>query len=266
MAMRWTGFTFLLAVGMALVAGPAFGQDGDETRKPELKGFSPAAYLLQGKAVRGAPEHSVTYHGKLYYLSSDEEKKKFQEDPEKYLPRFGGLCTTALGGSYGNRFAGDPEVFDVHEGRVYLFSSERARRAYQRSPQHYIGQAESRFEQPALEGNCPVSYQRLQAALKGRKEFSEFYDKWLYYMLDEQALEDFRKDPQRYVPMYGGNCAMTMAEQGKPLPADPDVFLVSAEHETFLFFNKEFKQKFMTNPGLYRERANENWKALEKNP
>jgi YHS domain-containing protein len=241
-------------------------QSGDASKQPELKGFDPAAYLLQGKAVRGAPEHSVTYQGRLYYLSSEEARKKFEEDPEKHLPRLGGLCTTALGGPYSNRFDGDPEVFDVHEGRVYLFSSERARRSYQRDPKHYIVPAESRFAKPALEGFCPVTYQRLQQALKGNEQFSAYYGKWIYHLLDEQALADFRKDPKRYLPMYGGNCAMTMAEQGKPLPGDPEVFLVSVEHETFFFFNKDYKQKFMSNPGIFREQANENWKDLQAEP
>ena len=113
MARRVTVSAFLPAIAVALAAGPAFGQRGEAAKRPELKGFCPAAYLLHGKAMRGDPKYSVTYHGRLYYLSSDEAKKKFQEDPEKYLPQLGGLCTTALGGSYGNRLDGDPEVFDV---------------------------------------------------------------------------------------------------------------------------------------------------------
>jgi YHS domain-containing protein len=61
---------------------------------PQLNGYCPASYLLTGKAVKGSPEFKVTHKDKVYYAASAEAKKALESEPDRYLPQFGGLCTT----------------------------------------------------------------------------------------------------------------------------------------------------------------------------
>ncbi len=251
-----------MAIATAFVMIAAMpGRAAEPQIEPELKGFCPAAYLLKEKAVKGDPAHTSTYAGKLYHLSSAEAKKKFDADPEKYLPQFGGLCTTALGGPYANRFKGNPKVFAVHDGKVYLFSSERARRSYDKIPQKYIEPAVERFAIPALRGYCPVSYQWAFRIVLGSEKYRHIYQGWVYHLVDAEALAAFQRNPQRYAPQYDGFCPLALSDNHR-VPGDPNVFLV-ASAKTFLFADLASKEKLTMNPRRYFHRADTNWEKLK---
>ncbi len=139
--------------GMVLVLSGVAVAESKPT--PELKGYCPASYLMDHKAVEGTPDHQLTHNGKLYYFATEKAKAAFQSDPEKYLPQFNGMCTVALGGMYGNRIAPDPEIFEIRDGKVYLFCADRARKLFVKDPDKYIPTAAQRFkEQPA---DAPVT-------------------------------------------------------------------------------------------------------------
>lgn len=160
---------------------PSAPQVQNQKPEPALRGYCPTAYHLLDKAVKGNPANQSTYAGELYYLSSAEAKKQFDADPEKFLPQFAGLCTTALGGSYGNRLPSDPEVFAIVDGKLYLFSCKRAKRNYEIAPEIYISNATIRFNKPALDGYCPVSYQQRSKAIKGHQTWKERYRSSIYH-------------------------------------------------------------------------------------
>ncbi|MCH7840928.1 MAG: hypothetical protein IID38_11935 [Planctomycetes bacterium] len=251
----------VIGAAALVLSTPLAGFGEDPKLEPELKGYCPAAYLLLGKATQGDPAHASTDRGKLYHLSSAEAKKAFDADPQKFLPQIGGLCTTALGGPYANRFDGDPEVFAVHEGKVYLFSSERARRSYEKRPEHYIGPAAERFARPALQGYCPVSYQRVFRTVLGSEKFKHVHHKWIYHLADAEALAAFQKNPMKYAPQYEGFCTLAVAKNHR-YPSDPNVFL-PAEGKVFMFADPASKQEFMTNPRRFLMQADANWKELK---
>lgn len=53
-----------------------------------------------------------------YQFSSKENLKTFKSNPEKYVPAYGGYC--AFGTSVGKKFIGDPEVWRLVGGKLYL--------------------------------------------------------------------------------------------------------------------------------------------------
>ena len=74
----------------------------------------------------------------------------------------------------------------------------------------------------ALQGYDPVSYHQAQPR-KGRAEFNTAYN-GVRYRFDSQAnLDQFRTDPDRYEPAYGGWCAWAMLE-GEKVDVDPESF------------------------------------------
>lgn len=154
---------------VALVGLSTFpAQAQDAANKPALEGYCPASYLLTGKAVKGDQQFKSEYQGRVYYLANDQAKQAFDKNPEKYLPQFKGMCTTALGGSYGNRFWADPTVFEVLDGKVYLFSSERAKKAFDTNPAKYIKSGNERFvsQGDARIRDYPKRNQQTQTAKK----------------------------------------------------------------------------------------------------
>ena len=50
--------------------------------------------------------------------SSEANKEKFEKDPERYAPQYGGYC--AFGVSVGAKFDGDPALFRVVDDKLYL--------------------------------------------------------------------------------------------------------------------------------------------------
>lgn len=84
-----------------------------------LQGYSPVSYLDLGLAQQGNKNFKSEYQKVVYYFTSADQKAKFDKDPEKYLPQYGGFC--AFGIYAGAKFRIDPNKFLVVDGKYYLF-------------------------------------------------------------------------------------------------------------------------------------------------
>jgi len=93
----------------------------DDTRIA-LRGYSPVSYFEKGKAERGKKEFKAEYRGINYYFTSEAQRRKFLNNPEKYEPAFGGWC--AFGMTVEGRFRIDPEKFKIVNGRLYVFLND----------------------------------------------------------------------------------------------------------------------------------------------
>ncbi len=98
-----------------------------------IGGYDLVAYFTQHKAVRGSQKFSARVHGVDYWFSNSENKSKFQEDPEKFLPQYGGYCAFAMAAKNA-KVPSDPQTFKLHNGKLYLFFNDY----YQGSPMNTI--------------------------------------------------------------------------------------------------------------------------------
>ncbi|HSE43514.1 MAG TPA: YHS domain-containing (seleno)protein [Acidobacteriota bacterium] len=87
-----------------------------------ISGYDPVAYFPEGggKPAKGSIKIASQYKGVTYRFISDEHKTKFDTNPEKYLPLYGGWCAWAVG-ELGKRVDVDPESFEIRDGKLYLF-------------------------------------------------------------------------------------------------------------------------------------------------
>lgn len=83
-----------------------------------IEGYSPVSYF-DGVAERGSPLFAVEHDGVTYHLASTAQVQKFQQNPARYVPAYGGWC--AFGMSVSDKFPVDPTCFDIVDGRVMLF-------------------------------------------------------------------------------------------------------------------------------------------------
>lgn len=90
--------------------------DGDELM---LLGHDPVAYFTMGKPVRGDPKHKVSLPDRTYYFVSDEHKRRFEADPARYEPQYGGFC--ANGAPFGMKLGSDPTEWRIHDQRLFIF-------------------------------------------------------------------------------------------------------------------------------------------------
>ena len=84
-----------------------------------LEGYCPVAYFAVGKPVLGKSKYASTYEDVTYYFVSKDAKKAFEDNPEKYVPAYGGWC--ALGMAVEDKFPVDPKSFKIVDGRLMLF-------------------------------------------------------------------------------------------------------------------------------------------------
>lgn len=113
----------------------------------------------------------------------------------------------------------------------------------------------------AIQGYDPVAYILQGKAAKGSKDMAVFYQGVTYYFSTPVNKEEFKKNPSRYEPEYGGWCAYAMGAKGEKVSVDPKTFKVVAG-KLYLFYNKYFNNtltdwnKDETN---LKRKADENW-------
>lgn len=85
----------------------------------------------------------------------------------------------------------------------------------------------------ALEGYSPVSYFTEGVAQKGSPQFTVDHNNVTYYLTSAKQMQEFTANPDRYLPEYGGWCALGMAISDK-LPIDPRLFKI-VDGKLYLF-------------------------------
>lgn len=83
-----------------------------------LSGYSPVSYF-DGAPERGDARHAVEFRGVTYHLTDAAQVARFQSDPARYEPAFGGWC--AFGMSVEDKFPVDPTNYRIVGGRLFLF-------------------------------------------------------------------------------------------------------------------------------------------------
>ena len=83
-----------------------------------IHGYDPVAFFTENRAVLGLAAHTVTHDGATFYFASDENRKAFAADPQRYVPQYGGFC--AFGVALGAKFDGDPRLFALVQDKLYF--------------------------------------------------------------------------------------------------------------------------------------------------
>lgn len=80
-------------------------------------GYDAVSYF-GGKPVEGSDSFTMQYKGATWKFASAANLAAFKADPDKYAPQYGGHCAWAAANNY--RFAGDPKVWRIVDGKLYL--------------------------------------------------------------------------------------------------------------------------------------------------
>lgn len=148
------------AAASAEIAAPVATEDG-----VAISGYDPVAYFTDGGAVAGSQTYAAGWHGAEWWFQTEENRTIFLSDPARYAPQFGGFALEGV--ANGSGFAGNPEVFKILEGRLYLSRSPKSQSLWLRNPDGYIRAAEEGWA-----ASCPVltAEQERQAARIGNAE------------------------------------------------------------------------------------------------
>lgn len=109
-----------------------------------VQGYDVVSYQTEGKPLQGSGNFLATHHGVTYIFANEENKKKFEADPHKYVPAYGGYC--AYGVAVGKKFVGDPKVWEVVDGKLYLNLDNKIQGIWAKDISGHVKTADMKWE------------------------------------------------------------------------------------------------------------------------
>ncbi|SEK92356.1 hypothetical protein SAMN04487910_1484 [Aquimarina amphilecti] len=111
-------FIILLVLGLVTTVS---AQQVDYNVK---KGFVAEGYdvteYFNNKAKKGDSKYTTTHDNAKYKFISQSNLEKFKNNPEKYIPQYGGYCAYAIGAK-AEKVDIDPETYEIRDGKLFLF-------------------------------------------------------------------------------------------------------------------------------------------------
>jgi len=132
----------LVALMLAVAGGPAAARrvapataaqtsQADEAVVP-LEGLDPVL-LSRGQEKQGDEQFSVRRGRFRYLFASAETKAAFEREPSLFEIQLDGSCARM-----GPNVRGNPDLYLVHKGRIYLFGSPACVAAFKARPESYL--------------------------------------------------------------------------------------------------------------------------------
>jgi YHS domain-containing protein len=97
-----------------------------------LEGLDPVL-LVEGKEAQGEETFAATRGRFRYLFANAANKAAFERDPARYEIQLGGTCARM-----GPNTLGDPDLYLVHQGRIYLFGSPECLKLFKASPEKFL--------------------------------------------------------------------------------------------------------------------------------
>jgi hypothetical protein len=110
-----------------------------------IHGFDPVAYFSEAKPVPGKAECEHLFSGATWRFRNEGNRAAFIAAPDAYLPRFGGYDALAM--ARGVAVPGNPLVWLMFAGRLYLFHSSQSRAAFAADPRTAVAAADETWPQ-----------------------------------------------------------------------------------------------------------------------
>jgi YHS domain-containing protein len=121
----------LMIVVLSCSAATSSAQVSSEAVIP-LEGLDPVM-LSQGKEVQGDMKFSITRGRFQYIFANAENKATFEKDPTRYEIQLDGACARM-----GAPTTGNPDLYVVHNGRIYIFGSDECQTLFKAAPEKYL--------------------------------------------------------------------------------------------------------------------------------
>ena len=136
----------LLSILIALtMLAPAHAEDIFMKRSwsHAVGGYDVVAYHTQSEAVVGNDAYQTELHGVTWRFSSQANLDLFLANPDQYRPHYGGYCAWAM--ASGKKAAGDPNVWHIYEGNLYLNVSPGIKRKWLKDIDGFIERADAQW-------------------------------------------------------------------------------------------------------------------------
>ena len=101
---------------------------------------------------------------------------------------------------------------------------------------------------------------------EGLKEISMEYDGIKYIFSNQDHLNEFKANPDKYIPQYGGYCAYAVAVSGKKVNINPETYEIR-DGKLYLFYNagktNTLELWLNESPDVLKSKADTNWEKIK---
>lgn len=108
-----------------------------------LKGYDMVALVKNGSIEKGTQTHSWLWNNVNWYFVSAENKTAFMQNPEIYVPQYGGYC--AYGTSQGYKAPTQIETWTIVNGKLYFNYNREVKQLWQKNKESYIEKADQNW-------------------------------------------------------------------------------------------------------------------------
>jgi hypothetical protein len=113
-----------------------------------IDGYDPVAYFVDGAPVAGLPDLEHYFSGAVWRFRNEGNRAAFVQDPEVYMPGFGGYDPIAL--ARGVALPGNPLLWLIVGDRLFMFFSPEGRALFVSDPDKSLALAEAKW--PEVQG------------------------------------------------------------------------------------------------------------------
>jgi len=114
----------------------------------------------------------------------------------------------------------------------------------------------------AVQGYDAVAYFKESRPVKGKNEFRHDWLGAKWYFASAAYRDDFARNPEMYVPQFGGYCSWAVAH-GYTANIDPEAWKV-IDGKLYLNYDRDVQKKWEQDIPGFIKKANENWPKLKK--
>ena len=130
--------------------GPVNAVANDKGARVMLKGADVVSYFVEGKAAMGTPEFSSLYKEVTFQFANSKHKALFDQQPEKYMPQFGGYCANGM--VYGIPWGGDFDTWKMIDGKLYINGGQDSKDAFSLDEKRHVELA-TKYWKEEVEGS-----------------------------------------------------------------------------------------------------------------
>jgi len=154
----------LTGCGPLLVQSPGQGlspvnavSEGDEDHLM-LFGHDVVNYFTNGTHAKGSPGFRAEHKGVSFWFTSAEHKDLFTQNPDKYIPMYGGYCANGI--VYGIPWGGDADAWQIIDDKLYIFGGKQSMEAFLLDTESNIEMADKYWADEVADSNA--FFQRAQ--------------------------------------------------------------------------------------------------------
>lgn len=95
-----------------------------------LNGYDLVAYFNNQIKEGDKNQFTLKHQDQLYAFANMENLRTFENNPEKYIPQYGGHCSYAMA-TLGKKVSPNPEIYEIRDGKLYFFHRQKGKENWQ---------------------------------------------------------------------------------------------------------------------------------------